>query len=146
MNQVLFLLVILLANIIQGITGFAGTILAMPPSLMLVGYAVAKPVLNVLGLLSGVYVFAGNYKSVRWEELKKIVAVMAAGIVGGILIRGLFAGKEPILYKLLGLFVLFLSVRGIYSLRGKTQGEGGGRGGGAREGKEGRRLAMSYGK
>ncbi len=54
MNQVLFLLVILLANIIQGITGFAGTILAMPPSLMLVGYAVAKPVLNVLGLLSGV--------------------------------------------------------------------------------------------
>lgn len=128
MNQVLFLLVILLANIIQGITGFAGTILAMPPSLMLVGYAAAKPVLNVLGLLSGVYVFAGNYKSVRWEELKKIVAVMAAGIVGGILIRGLFAGKEPILYKLLGLFVLFLSVRGIYSLRGKTREEGGGRG------------------
>lgn len=124
MNQILFLLVILLANIIQGITGFAGTILAMPPSLMLVGYAVAKPVLNVLGLLSGVYVFAGNYKSVRWEELKKIVAVMAAGIVGGILIRGLFAGKEPVLYKLLGLFVLFLSVRGMYSLRGRKRAEG----------------------
>ena len=50
MNYILFLLVILLTNIIQGITGFAGTILAMPPGLMLVGYPVAKPVLNVLGL------------------------------------------------------------------------------------------------
>lgn len=37
MNYILFLLVILLTNIIQGITGFAGTILAMPPGLMLVG-------------------------------------------------------------------------------------------------------------
>ena len=31
-NDVLFLLVILGANIIQGITGFAGTILAMSPA------------------------------------------------------------------------------------------------------------------
>ena len=39
-NYIVFFLVILLANIIQGITGFAGTILAMPPSLMLVGRCV----------------------------------------------------------------------------------------------------------
>ena len=97
MNYILFLLVILLTNIIQGITGFAGTILAMPPGLMLVGYPVAKPVLNVLGLLSGIYVFTGNYKSVCWTELRKIVAVMAAGIIGGILLRGLVIGKEQAL-------------------------------------------------
>ena len=53
MHYALFFLVILAANVIQGITGFAGTILAMPPSLMLVGYPVAKPVLNVLGLQIG---------------------------------------------------------------------------------------------
>ena len=108
-NYILFLLIILFTNIIQGITGFAGTILAMPPSLMLVGYPVAKPVLNVLGLLSGIYVFAGKHGSVCWKELKKIVAVMAAGIIGGILIKGLFAGKEQALYKILGVFIVFLS-------------------------------------
>ena len=106
MHYALFFLVILAANVIQGITGFAGTILAMPPSLMLVGYPVAKPVLNVLGLLSGVYVFAGNRRHVNWQELKKIVLIMAAGILGGILIKGLFEGKEQLLYKLLGLFVM----------------------------------------
>ena len=114
MHYALFFLVILAANVIQGITGFAGTILAMPPSLMLVGYPVAKPVLNVLGLLSGVYVFAGNRRHVNWQELKKIVLIMAAGILGGILIKGLFEGKEQLLYKLLGLFVIFLAVQGLY--------------------------------
>lgn len=34
MHYALFFLVILAANVIQGITGFAGTILAMPPSLI----------------------------------------------------------------------------------------------------------------
>ena len=38
MNTVLFYIIIFLTNVIQGITGFAGTILAMPPSLILVGY------------------------------------------------------------------------------------------------------------
>lgn len=110
----LFFAVILAANVIQGITGFAGTILAMPPSLMLVGYPVAKPVLNVLGLLSGVYVFAGNHRHVDWRELKKIVLIMAAGILGGIFIKGLFQGKEQLLYQLLGAFVIFLAVQGLY--------------------------------
>ena len=122
-NYILFLLIILAANIIQGITGFAGTILAMPPSLMLVGYPVAKPVLNVLGLLSGIYVFAGHRRNVNGKELKKIVAVMAAGIAGGILIKGLFAGREEILYRLLGIFVIFLSIQGGISLRRRDSKE-----------------------
>lgn len=122
-NYALFFAVILAANVIQGITGFAGTILAMPPSLMLVGYPVAKPVLNVLGLLSGVYVFAGNRRHVNWRELKKIVLIMAAGILGGIFIRSLFEGKEQILYKLLGLFVIFLAVQGLYSSLSRTNQE-----------------------
>ena len=115
-NYIVFFLVILLTNIIQGITGFAGTILAMPPSLMLVGYDTAKPVLNVLGLLSGIYVFAGHRKHVCWGELKKIVAVMAAGIVGGIFLKGFFAGRERALYALLGLFVVCLSLQGLHKL------------------------------
>lgn len=114
-NYALFFAVILAANVIQGITGFAGTILAMPPSLMLVGYPVAKPVLNVLGLLSGVYVFAGNRRHVNWQELKKIVLIMAAGILGGIFIKSLFEGKDQILYKLLGVFVIFLAAQGLYN-------------------------------
>lgn len=112
MNNILFSLVILFANMIQGITGFAGTILAMPPGLLLVGYDVAKPVLNVLGLLSGVYVFLGNRKEVAVSEVKKVVLYMAAGILLGIGIKGHIAGQQQLLYRILGCFVLFLAVQG----------------------------------
>lgn len=115
-NQILFYIVILLTNIIHGITGFAGTILAMPPSLMLVGYDIAKPILNVLAIFSGVYVFVGNYKKIAWKELARIVVVMALGIFGAVFIKGLFVGKEHLLYKLLGLLVIGLSVQGFYKL------------------------------
>ena len=111
LNQILFYIVILLTNIIHGITGFAGTILAMPPSLMLVGYDIAKPILNVLAIFSGVYVFVGNYKKIDWKELAKIVVVMALGIFGAVFIKGLFVGKEHLLYKLLGLLVIVLFYR-----------------------------------
>lgn len=122
----LFYTIILLANIMQGITGFAGTILAMPFSLILVGYPVAKPVLNVLGLLSGIYVFVGNKEHVQWKELRKIVLIMAAGIVAGILIKGLFAGREQMLYRALGVFVVILAVQGLWSRRpGRSASESG---------------------
>ncbi|MBQ1552204.1 MAG: sulfite exporter TauE/SafE family protein, partial [Clostridia bacterium] len=55
-RTVLFLAVSFLTNIIQGVTGFAGTVLAMPVSMTLVGLATAKPILNALGLLSGVVI------------------------------------------------------------------------------------------
>jgi len=71
-NYVLFFAVILISNIIHGITGFAGTLLAMPFGLMLVGYPVAKPILNVLAILSGFYVLLGKGNKVDWKELKKV--------------------------------------------------------------------------
>lgn len=116
MKYILFLIVVLLSNIVQGITGFAGTILAMPPSLMLVGYNLAKPILNVLGLLSGVYVFFTHGKEVNWKEVKKITIIMVVGILSGIYLKTFFIGKEQILYKLLGVFVLVLAIQGLYKI------------------------------
>lgn len=115
MNYALFFAVVFLSNIIQGITGFAGTILAMPPSLMLVGYGTAKPVLNVLGLLAGVYVFVEHRRAVEWKEVGKIVLVMAAGIVCGIFLEPLLAAHQRALYIALGVFVLLLALEGLYA-------------------------------
>ena len=67
-RHILFWLVVFATNIIQGITGFAGTILAMPPSILLVGYDTAKPILNVLGILAGLFVFVTQARHVNWKE------------------------------------------------------------------------------
>ena len=51
MKDILFLIVLFVSNVIQAITGFAGTVLAMPPSAYLLGLAHAKVVLNAMALL-----------------------------------------------------------------------------------------------
>ncbi|SFG63370.1 sulfite exporter TauE/SafE family protein [Oribacterium sp. WCC10] len=112
-NYLYFFLDIFLAHIMHGVTGFAGTLLAMPFGLMLVGYPVAKPVLNILGLFSGIYVFLGNRKYVVWKELWKIVAIMSVGILAGICIKDMLLGKEKLLYLVLGIFVIAVSIQGL---------------------------------
>ena len=116
MKELLFFVTIFLANIIQGITGFAGTILAMPFGIMLMGYDVAKPVLNVLGLLSGIYVFLGNREYVNRKELKRIVLVMVIGIFAGMGLKHFVGTNEMILYQALGIFVVLLAVHGLYRM------------------------------
>ncbi|MCR5155447.1 MAG: sulfite exporter TauE/SafE family protein [Butyrivibrio sp.] len=112
-NDFYFFLVILLSNIIQGITGFAGTILAMPFSLKLVGMDTAVPVLNFLGFLSGVYVFAGNRKRVDKKVLKHVLLIMGVTLLAGLLIKHLLSGKPQLLYYTLGVIVLAISITGL---------------------------------
>lgn len=113
-KKILFLLVVFLTNIIQGITGFAGTMLAMPPSVMLVGFDTAKPILNALGLLSGIYIVTANRKSVNKKEFLKIVAVMSLGMLAGFALRSVLAGRERVMYIMLGVVVILTAVSGIY--------------------------------
>jgi len=116
MNNIWFYVVILLSHIIQGITGFAGTLLAMPFSLMLVGPAVAVPVLNGLGLFSGVYVFLGNRKDVVRKELLTVLAVMIPGMLFGIWLRARLASNGSALFITLGVIVLVIAARGLYDI------------------------------
>ena len=121
MNYIAFYIVIFLTNVIQGITGFAGTILAMPPGLMLVGYDVAKPILNLLGILAGIYVLLTQRKHVNWKELRKVVLIMAVGIFLGFFLKHLLTGYDGILYKALGIFVILLAIQGYWKAVHKTE-------------------------
>ena len=116
MSNFWFYVVILFSHIIQGITGFAGTLLAMPFSLMLVGPAVAVPVLNGLGLFSGVYVYLGNSKDVVRKELLTVLEVMIPGMLLGAWLRMRLTANEKLLYIILGVIALAIAARGLYDL------------------------------
>ena len=109
-KNIVFLIVVFLTNIIQCITGFAGTVLAMPFSIMLVGYDVAKPVLNVLGLLASVYVVEACFKHINKKELCKMTGIMLAGMAAGIYLKRYFTGNPSLLYKTLGIIVIVFAV------------------------------------
>ena len=120
LNDLLFYIVVFIANIFQGITGFAGTVLAMPASLFLVGYGVAKPILNVFGFLSGIYVFAGNRKHVETHILTKILCIMGAGVIGGIVIKSMVDIHARWLYIVLGIFVCMVACYGVFAGKRET--------------------------
>lgn len=110
LKDILFLAVVFLTNIVQCITGFAGTVLAMPFSLMLVGYDVAKPILNVLGILASIWVVAFTFKHINKKEFAKIVVTMFAGMAAGIYLKGYFVNNTSLLYKTLGVIVIIFAV------------------------------------
>lgn len=143
-NKLLFYLVVFVTNIIQGITGFAGTMLAMPPSVMLVGFETAKPVLNLLGLLSGVYVVLLNRKSVNKKEFLKIVCVMSVSIAAGIALRSVFAAHERALYIALGVIVLLTALDGAFKSFLKPRLSASKNDGSEKKEKRGQRAVFSF--
>lgn len=82
-TAVLLFLVLLFANGIQVITGFAGTLLAMPPCIRLIGADDAKTMLNLLAQASGFLILLGSLRSVNWKELAKMLVLMLAGMTVG---------------------------------------------------------------
>ena len=85
-NDILFMLVAMLAIFIQSHVGFGGNPIAMPPGILLVGVGIAKPVLTILACIIGILVAAKEYKHINWKELGKMSAVMLAGVILGIFV------------------------------------------------------------
>ena len=106
----LFLLVVFLSNVIQCVTGFAGTVLAMPPSVLLIGDASAKAILNVLGAAASVGVLLPNFRKVNVREFLKIVGFMLPGIAAGYFINSALSGYTRLAHVLLGCVVIFFAV------------------------------------
>lgn len=82
-SEILFLVVIFIANTFEAMTGFAGTLLAMPASMMLLGLYEAKAILNIIAVIMCVVIAVSNYKYINRSELGKILIFMLVGMVVG---------------------------------------------------------------
>lgn len=84
LNELLFQIVLFLANIMQTITGFAGTLLAMPFSIRLVGVEEAKVVLNIFTMLACLVITVQNRRYINHRSLAQMVCGMAVGMAAGV--------------------------------------------------------------
>lgn len=69
-REILFFLILFGANLIQAITGFAGTLLAMPPSMQLLGVDEAKSVLAVLDQLSCLLIVLTGFRHIKRNGIR----------------------------------------------------------------------------
>ncbi|MDD4371726.1 MAG: sulfite exporter TauE/SafE family protein [Anaerostipes sp.] len=112
MRQVLFLIVLFVANVVQAITGFAGTLLAMPVSMILIGVHEAKVILNIMAFLSCLGITIKNRRDIQIKILGKILIFMGIGMAVGI---WLFERISlSFLLPLYGLIIIFIACKKLF--------------------------------
>ncbi len=96
---------------VQTISGFAGTMLAMPVSILLIGIADAKVILNTVGLFCCIVMAVQNFRSIEYRELIKIVVSMSLGMLLAQGISGVVQLESLLLVY--GLLIIVIAVRGL---------------------------------
>ncbi|MBS6396623.1 MAG: sulfite exporter TauE/SafE family protein [Clostridiales bacterium] len=114
-RSVLFLLTIFVSNTIQVITGFAGAMLAMPPSIRLIGVEPAKAILNIVSGASCIWVVVKNWRSIDYRELLKIILLMGIGLVAGAKLFHILA--LDILLKCYGMLIILIALKKMFIRR-----------------------------
>lgn len=79
-EEVLIYIIILITNIIQALTGFAGTLLAMPLAVRLIGIDSARIVLNFVGLVANAYLVCKGYKDINKKRIKEAIGWLISGM------------------------------------------------------------------
>ncbi|MDO5401874.1 MAG: sulfite exporter TauE/SafE family protein [Eubacteriales bacterium] len=83
-KDIVVFIVLFGANLIQAITGFAGTLIAMPPTIKLIGVTEAKALLNVIAQISCLLIVISGWRHINWKEFLKMFVLMIAGMFIGI--------------------------------------------------------------
>ena len=113
MKEAVFFLILFITNAIQAITGFAGTLLAMPPSILLVGAEKARLVLNFVAFLTCLVIAFQNRKAIQKKILVRIIVFMTVGMVAGI---GLYRiVRLEILLYIYGALIVFVALSNLKS-------------------------------
>lgn len=86
MDLVLFMLILMFAVFVQALSGFGGTLIAMPLGIALMGLDLTKPVMTIVAWITGVVVVAAEWKNINPKELLKMVGVMLVGVLGGLFV------------------------------------------------------------
>ncbi len=114
MDKLFFYLIVVTTNIIQTVSGFAGTMLAMPVSISLIGFDQARFILNFLGLLVSIIVLIKEKKHVNFKSIIEVIIFMVIGIVVSKLLVNYIS--RNILFFTYGIVIILFS---IYQLSGK---------------------------
>lgn len=102
MQVILYIILVFSFNLIQTIGACAGSMLAMPFAIALLGADSARVIINAVGFFSFVYPLLRCHRDVNRKELVKIGAFMAVGVfLAQLLIDRLYHPAVLLLYSLL---------------------------------------------
>lgn len=113
MNVLLFYLVVFLTNTLHTITGFAGTMLATPLSVHLIGLDPSRVVLNLVAFVISVVIVKDDYKLIQWKALKFACIYMIIGMFLGYGIYHII--NHTLLMRVYGVMMICVAIKKITS-------------------------------
>ena len=113
MKEILSALVIFTTHTLEGITGFGSTVLALPFLNVTLGLRLTVQLLCILSWSMALYIILRSWKDILWKEFLFILLWAGLGVpVGMWILDYLPAG---ILCVILGIFMIFVGIRGVKS-------------------------------
>lgn len=109
LEEWLVLIVIFVTNVIQAVTGFAGTVLAMPFTIRLIGETEAKAVLDMVAIVVCVFVAAFHYKSIKVKDFLWMFLFTAVGFGIGFAVE-LLPHDGTVFLKIYGSIIMALAM------------------------------------
>ncbi|WP_058486537.1 sulfite exporter TauE/SafE family protein [Defluviitalea phaphyphila] len=112
MKYFILLLITFLSNIVQAMTGFAGSMLAMPMFIRLIGMDSARIVLNFIALASSGYIVLKDYKKINIDALKKTTTWLVIGMFLAYIIYS-HVNRE-LLIVLYGVMIIAIALKNLF--------------------------------
>ncbi|CEK30681.1 Sulfite exporter TauE/SafE [[Clostridium] sordellii] len=114
----LFVIIVMVAYIIEGVIGFGGTIIAIPLASAIVGLKPTVPVLTIVVLIASTIIAIKDIKFINKKEFLKITTLMMVGLPIGM---WLFESMpEKPLKIALGIFMVIIGIKGLYEEKRKS--------------------------
>lgn len=105
------ILIIFLAHVIQTITGFAGSMLAIPFLTLLISLDDAKVLITAIGLIWSFWILYTDHQFIDWRFLKFMIVLMIVGMLIGNWLANLV--PNVLLMLLMGIIIIVSAVRNL---------------------------------
>lgn len=110
-DLLIIFLIIFLTNIVQTITGFAGSMLAMPFLLLIMSMSDAKILIVIVGVFWSLWMLVQNFKKVNWKFVWILSLIMSVGIIIGVLLLKIVPTKIVLL--IMGLVIITSAIKNL---------------------------------
>ena len=111
-------LTVLATHLIEGITGFGSTVLALPFLTPLVGIRNAIPMLCVLNCVMAAYLVCRSWRSISWREFGFIALWVASGLPVGLALYAFLPAH--VLCAVLGAAMIVIGADGVRKCRKRS--------------------------
>lgn len=117
-KDLIVFLILFGANLLQAITGFAGTLISMPPTIKLIGADEAKALLNAIAQISSLMIVCSGFKHINWKEFGRIFVCMIIGMTVGVWIYSHFPLRQ--LLVAYGIMIICIALKKLF-IKGGSQ-------------------------